>query len=161
MWNQHCIITIQTPIIFLEKQWVVLWIQILRYFPFFVFIESILWLYFDYAALIFHRWIHKSHISNEYWSNYFNRIVFTIFIPLNPIQSIGIHTIHICLWDSIIMTMISFFIVLMFILLLFISFLFIFCISSYFVFCFFTLLFISQLFDFNLLFIILRLIVIL
>ena len=24
-------------------------------FPFFVFIESILWLYFDYAALIFHR----------------------------------------------------------------------------------------------------------
>ena len=44
-------------------------------FPFFVFIESILWLYFDYAALIFHRRIHKSHISNEYWSNYFNRIV--------------------------------------------------------------------------------------
>ena len=66
-------------------------------FPFFVFIESILWLYFDYAALIFHRRIHKSHISNEYWSNYFNRIVCTIFIPLNPIQSTGIHTIHICL----------------------------------------------------------------
>ena len=81
----------------------------MRYFPFFVFIESILWLYFDYAALIFHRWIHKSHISNEYWSNYFNRIVFTLFIPLNPIQSIGIHTIHICLWDGIIITMISFF----------------------------------------------------
>ena len=76
---------------------VVLWIQILRYFPFFVFIESIFWLYFDNAALIFHRWIHKSHISNEYWSNYFNRTVFTIFILLNPIQSIRIHTIHICL----------------------------------------------------------------
>ena len=56
---------------------VVLWIQILRYFPFFVFIESIFWLHVDYAALIFHRWIHKSHISNEYGSNYFYRIVFT------------------------------------------------------------------------------------
>ena len=77
MWNQHCIITIQSPIVFLESERIVLWIQILWYFPFFVFIESILWLYFDYAALIFHRWIQKSHISNEYWSNYFNRIAFT------------------------------------------------------------------------------------
>ena len=61
--------------------------SIIVIFPFFVYIEFILWLYFDYAALIFHRWIHKSHISNEYGSNYFNRTVFTIFIPLNPIQS--------------------------------------------------------------------------
>ena len=139
MWNQHCIIAIQTPIIFLEKQWVVLWIQILRYFPFFVYIESIFWLYFDYAALIFHRWIHKSHISNEYWSNYFNRIVFTIFIPLIQFNQQEFTQSIFAWWDSIIMTMISFLLLYLFFCFSFLnlfSLLFIFCFSLYFVFCF-------------------------
>ena len=29
------------------------------------------------CSFVFHKWIHKSHISNEYWSNYFNWIVLT------------------------------------------------------------------------------------